>query len=78
MIGFPLITIGIAIGFFAANQVWGPSWKWDDKETWSVLTWILYAILLNFRLSLGWKGKKSAVGAIIGFAIILVTLINTA
>ena len=78
MIGFPLITIGIAIGFFAANQIWGSAWRWDDKETWSVLTWVLYAILLNCRLSLGWKGKKSAVGAVIGFIIILVTLINTA
>jgi len=78
MIGFPLITIGIAIGFFTANQVWGPEWKWDDKETWSVVTWILYAVLLNCRLSLGWKGKKSAVGAVIGFVIIVVTLINTA
>ena len=78
MLGFPLITIGIAIGFFAANQIWGHNWKWDDKETWSVVTWILYAILLNCRLSLGWKGKKSAVGAIIGFGIIVITLINTA
>ena len=76
MIGFPLMTLGLAIGFFAANQIWGPDWKWDNKETWSVLTWILYALLLNFRLSLGWKGKRSAVGAIIGFGIILIALLS--
>ena len=75
IIGFPLMTIGLAIGFFAANQIWGPNWKWDNKETWSVITWVLYALLLNFRLSLGWKGKSTAVGAIIGFCIIVVALL---
>ncbi len=78
MIGFPLITVGMAVGFFVANQIWGSSWSWGSKETLSVVTWSIYAVLLNCRLSLGWRGKKSAVGAIIGFGIIIVTLINTA
>ena len=76
-LGFPLITIGMAVGFFIANQILGPDWKWSDKETWSVVTWIVYATLLNCRLSLGWKGKKAAMGAVIGFGIIVITLINT-
>jgi len=78
MIGFPMITVGMAVGFFVANQVWGSAWNWGNKETLSVVTWSTYAILLNCRLSFGWKGKKSALGAIIGFGIIIITLINTA
>lgn len=73
--GFPLITLGLAIGLFSANQIWGPEWKWDNKETLSLVTWLIYAILINCRLSLGWKGKKSAFGAIIGFSIIVFTFI---
>ncbi len=78
MIGFPMITVGMAIGFFVANQIWGSAWNWGNKETLSVVTWSTYAVLLNCRLSFGWKGKRSAVGAIIGFGIIIITLINTA
>ena len=73
--GFSIITLGIALGFFAANQTLGDNWKWGNKETWSILSWLLYAILLNFRLSSGWKGRKAATGAIIGFCIILFTLL---
>ena len=73
--GFSIITLGLAVGFFAANQIWGDNWKWGNKETWSILSWVLYAVLLNFRLSSGWKGRKSATGAIIGFCIILFTLL---
>lgn len=73
--GFSIITLGIALGFFAANQTLGSNWKWGNKETWSVLSWLLYAILLNFRLSSGGKGRKAAIGAIIGFCIILFTLL---
>ena len=73
--GFSIITVGLAVGFFAANHIWGNNWHWGNKETWSILSWLLYAILLNFRLSSGWKGRKAATGAIIGFCIILFTLL---
>ena len=73
--GFSIITLGLAVGFFAANHIWGDNWQWGNKETWSILSWLLYAILLNLRLASGWKGKKAAMGAIIGFCIILFTLL---
>ena len=74
IIGFPLVTIGIALGFLLAKQIFGNEWVWGHKETWSMVTWILYAILIHGRLSSGWKGRKAAIGAILGFAIILLTL----
>lgn len=74
IIGFPLVTIGIALGFLLAKQIFGEQWVWGHKETWSMVTWILYAILIHGRLSSGWKGRKAALGAILGFAIILLTL----
>ena len=75
LIGFPLITIGLAIGVFSANQIWGPDWNWDYKLTWSLVTWVVYAVLINGRLSFGWRGRKSAIGAILGFSIVLFTFI---
>ena len=74
MIGFPLVTIGIALGLLLAKELRGTAWDWGHKETWSMITWFLYAILIHGRLASGWKGRKAAWGAILGFAIILFTL----
>lgn len=74
MIGFPLVTIGIALGLLLAKELRGTAWDWGHKETWSMITWILYAILIHGRLASGWKGRKAAWGAILGFAIIMLTL----
>ncbi len=74
MIGFPLVTIGIALGFLLAKQISGSEWVWGQKETWSMVTWILYAVLIHGRLASGWKGRKAALGAVFGFGIILLTL----
>lgn len=74
IIGFPLVTIGIALGFLLAKEILGSNWVWGHKETWSMVTWILYAVLIHGRLSSGWKGRKAAWGAVLGFAIILFTL----
>lgn len=74
IIGFPLVTIGIALGFLLAKEIFGNNWVWGHKETWSMVTWILYAVLIHGRLSSGWKGRKAAWGAILGFGIILFTL----
>ena len=75
IIGFPLVTIGIALGFLLAKQIFGTDWIWGLKETWSMVTWVLYAVLIHGRLSSGWKGRKAAWGAILGFAIIILTLL---
>jgi len=74
IVGFPLLTIGLALGLLLAKEIWGNSWVWGQKETWSLVTWILYAVLLNGRLASGWKGRKAALGAVLGFCIILFTL----
>ena len=74
IIGFPFITIGLALGLLLAKEIWGDAWVWGQKETWSLVTWLLYAVLIHGRLSSGWKGRKAALGAVLGFGIILFTL----
>ena len=72
-IGFPLMTMGIVSGAVWANSAWGGYWRWDPKETWALVTWFLYAALLHGRLSTGWRGRKAAIFAIIGFLCLLFT-----
>nr|AYQ94740.1 heme attachment to plastid cytochrome c [Elakatothrix viridis] len=66
-IGFPFLTLGILSGAVWANESWGSYWSWDPKETWALLTWFVFAIYLHTRLTKGWKGKKPALIASIGF-----------
>lgn len=66
-IGFSFLTIGILSGAVWANEAWGSYWSWDPKETWALITWIVFAIYLHTRLIKGWKGKKSAFVASLGF-----------
>lgn len=66
-IGFPLLTIGILSGAVWANEAWGSYWSWDPKETWALLTWLIFAIYLHTRLTKGWSGKKPALIASLGF-----------
>ncbi|MDA3834119.1 MAG: c-type cytochrome biogenesis protein CcsB, partial [Spirochaetales bacterium] len=61
MFGFLFLSIGIITGAVWANQAWGRYWGWDPKETWSLITWLIYASLLHARLMRGWKGKKIAI-----------------
>lgn len=74
IVGFPFMTIGLALGLLLAKEIWGASWVWGQKETWSLVTWLLYAVLIHGRLSSGWKGRKAALGAVLGFGIVLFTL----
>ncbi len=74
LIGFPLVTIGIALGLLLSKEIRGSAWVWGQKETWSMVMWLLYAVLIHGRLSSGWKGRKAAWGAVLGFCIILFTL----
>jgi cytochrome c-type biogenesis protein CcsB len=75
-IGFPLLTIGIVTGAVWAEYAWGAYWSWDPKETWSLITWLLYAALLHQRLTVGWRGKKAAIMAIVGFGAVLFTFLG--
>ncbi len=73
-IGFVLLTLGIITGSIWASQAWGSYWHWDPKETWSLITWFLYAAQIHQRFSAGWRGKRAAIMAIIGFASVVFTL----
>lgn len=73
IIGFILLTVGIVTGAMWANSAWGAYWSWDPKETWSLITWFVYAILLHARFVHGWRGKKVAMLSLIGFCAVLFT-----
>jgi ABC-type transport system involved in cytochrome c biogenesis permease subunit len=72
-VGFPFLTLGIISGSIWANAAWGAYWSWDPKETWSLVTWFIYAIYLHLRIVAKWKGKSSAITSIVGFAAVLFT-----
>ncbi len=72
--GFVFLTLGIVTGSIWARQAWGTYWQWDPKETWSLITWFLYLVQLHQRFTVGWRGKRAAVMAIIGFAAVVFTL----
>jgi cytochrome c-type biogenesis protein CcsB len=73
MFGFLFLSAGIITGAVWANQAWGRYWGWDPKETWSLITWLVYATLLHARLMRGWKGKRIAVLSCIGFFAVIFT-----
>ena len=68
--GFPLLTVGIIAGAVWANEAWGSYWSWDPKETWALITWLVFAIYLHSRLLKGWQGKKAAALGSAGFFVI--------
>jgi len=73
MFGFLFLSIGIITGAVWANSAWGSYWSWDPKETWSLITWFIYATLLHARMMRGWYGKRIAYLAIIGFMAVIFT-----
>jgi cytochrome c-type biogenesis protein CcsB len=58
-LGFPLLTIGIIAGGVWANEAWGSYWSWDPKETWALITWLVFAAYLHARITRGWQGSSS-------------------
>ncbi len=72
-LGFPLLTLAIITGVIWANTAWGTYWRWDPKEVWSLITWLIYALVLHLRLTVGWRGKKAAGLSIIGFGLVIFT-----
>nr|YP_010214124.1 cytochrome c heme attachment protein [Cecarria obtusifolia]UBN07850.1 cytochrome c heme attachment protein [Cecarria obtusifolia] len=69
-IGFFFFSIGILSGAVWANEAWGSYWNWDPKETWSFITWIIFTIYLHTQTNKNFKGKNSAIIAVIGFILI--------
>lgn len=73
VMGFIFLTLGILTGAVWADQAWGRYWSWDPKETWSLITWFVYAGLLHARLVKGWAGRRIAWLAVLGFLAVLFT-----
>ena len=69
-LGFPLLTIGIISGGVWANEAWGSYWSWDPKETWALITWLVFAAYLHARITKGWQGRKPAFIAASGFVVV--------
>ena len=69
-LGFPFLTIGIISGGVWANEAWGSYWSWDPKETWALITWLVFATYLHARITKGWEGKKTALLGGVGFFVI--------
>lgn len=73
---FPGFTLMLILGAVWANESWGTYWSWDPKETWGLITWIAYAAFLHTRFTHGWKGRRSAYFAILGFLFMLFTYLG--
>lgn len=69
-LGFPLLTIGIIAGGVWANEAWGSYWSWDPKETWALITWLVFAAYLHARITKGWQGRRPALLAAAGFIVV--------
>lgn len=75
-IGFPLMTLGIISGAVWGYLSWGSYWRWDPKEIWAFVTWLMYAGLLHGRLTVGWRGRNAAIFSIIAFIFLLFTFLG--
>lgn len=74
MLGFPILTLGLALGVVLAKRFWGVFLLWDYKVIGAVAIWLLFGALIQGRLVFGWRGRKAALGAILGFFVIILTL----
>lgn len=74
VLGFTFLTLVIITGAIWAEQAWGKWWSWDPKETWSLITWIVYAVYLHACNTRQWKGRKTIWMVVIGFLVVLFTL----
>jgi cytochrome c-type biogenesis protein CcsB len=72
--GFPIWTFAVIAGAIWAEQAWGRYWGWDPKEVWSFITWVVFAAYLHARATVGWRGRRAAVIAVVGFAALVFNL----
>jgi cytochrome c-type biogenesis protein CcsB len=75
-VGFPFLSLGIITGAVWADVAWGTYWSWDPKETWSLITWFVYAFYLHVRFIAGWAGRRTATVSIVGFASVIFTYLG--
>jgi cytochrome c-type biogenesis protein CcsB len=76
LFAFPVWTFGVMCGAIWADQAWGRYWGWDPKETWSFITWVVYAGFLHARATAGWRGRKAAYIHLVGFACLMFNLVG--
>jgi len=76
LVGFPLLTIGLVTGALHAQAAWGRVLTWDPTLVLSLLAWLIYAGLLQARLTGGWRGRKAALLAVVSFCALLVTFVG--
>lgn len=74
-VGFVLFTLGMVTGSIWTRQAWGTYWQWHSKEILSMVTWFFYLFQIHQRFTAGWRGKRAAAMAVVGFAMILFTLL---
>lgn len=75
-LGFPWLTLGLLAGAIWAQNAWGRYWDWDPKETWALVTWLWYLLILHVRSLRNWRGKRLAVLTIFGFVMVIFTFIG--
>ena len=76
VVGFIFLTLLIITGAMWAEEAWGIWWNWDPKETWALITWIIYAIYLHLHAKPAWRGRKGCYLSVIGFACVMFTLLG--
>ena len=75
-VGFVFLTLGMVTGSLWTREAWGTYWQWHPKETWSLIAWFLYLVQIHQRFTAGWRGKRAAVMAMVGFAVVVFTLLG--
>jgi len=76
LLGFPFLTFAIFSGAAWANDAWGRYWSWDPKETWSLITWTVYALYLHTKAIGGWKDRPASFLNILGFVCMIMTFLG--
>ena len=76
LFGFPVWTFGVMAGAIWADHAWGRYWGWDPKETWSFITWVVYAMFLHARATAGWRGKRAAYIHLTGFVCLMFNVVG--
>jgi cytochrome c-type biogenesis protein CcsB len=76
LFGFPVWTFGVMAGAIWADHAWGRYWGWDPKETWSFITWVVYAMFLHARATAGWRGRRAGWIQLTGFACLMFNVIG--
>ena len=74
VVGWLLMSFGMVAGAFFAKQQWGDYWGWDPRQTWSLLTWLLFAAILHARLTAGWRGRRAAYLVLLAVALVLLAI----